>query len=139
MVEHDRLALAHRQGPQRLQQCHRLGRGGRDLRRWAETHQRPRLAPQVPAAIGRQVEGDPAHPRLGHVVVPQPRPADRGAGKRLLDYLFGLVEVAGDRQELAEEPPDRAGVERLEAFSAGHRPPKVADTIIHIHAARGCR
>src|SRR4029453_11935101 len=95
-----------------------------DLRRWAETHQRPRLAPQVPAAIGRQVEGDPAHPRLGHVIVPQPRPADRGGGKRLLDNLFGLVEVAGDRQELAQQPPDRAGVERLEAFRAGHRAPR---------------
>jgi hypothetical protein len=35
------------------------------------------------------------------------------------------VEVAGDRQELAQQPPDRAGIERLEAFGAGHRAPKV--------------
>jgi hypothetical protein len=63
-------------------------------------------------------------PRLGHVVVPQPRPTDRGPGKRLLDYLFGLVEVAGDRQELAEEPPDPAGVGRAGAVlpPAGGRP-----------------
>jgi hypothetical protein len=42
-------------------------------------------------------------------------------------------------KELAKEPPHRAGVERLEVFGAGHRAPKVADTIIHIHAARGAR
>jgi hypothetical protein len=39
--------------------------------------------------------------------------------------------------ELAQEPPDRGGVERLEAFGAGHRAPKLADTIIDIRAARG--
>jgi hypothetical protein len=52
----------------------------------------------------------------------QSRPADRGAGKRLLDDLLGLVQVAGDQQQLTEQPPDRAGVELLEAFGGCHRP-----------------
>jgi Bacterial transcriptional activator domain len=41
---------------------------------------------------GSEVERDPPHPRLGRVVVPEPRPAGRRSRERLLHRILGILE-----------------------------------------------
>jgi len=70
--------------------------------------------------VGGQVHGHPPDPGLGHVVVADPAPAGRGPGERLLDHLLGLVEVAGHREQLTEQPPHGGRVELLESLGVGY-------------------
>jgi Haloacid dehalogenase-like hydrolase len=121
VVQDDRLALADRQGAQRLHQRQRLHRNRGGFGRGSHPQDRFGLAAQHAGPIGGQVHRHPAHPGLGGVVVTSPRPAHRSPGERLLHDLLGLMQVASHQEQLAEEPTDRSRVERLEAADAGHR------------------
>jgi hypothetical protein len=72
VVEDQYLALADRQGAQRLGQRERLGRGRQDLRWRRELEQRFGLAAQAAGAVGDEVHRHPTDPRFWHVVVAQP-------------------------------------------------------------------
>ena len=64
--------------------------------------------------VAGQVHSHAPHPRLGGAVPAQPRPADRGSGQRLLDDVLGVLEVAGDQVELADQAVEHRRVEVLE-------------------------
>jgi hypothetical protein len=120
MVQHDHLPLAERQGTQRVVEVQQLGAQLGHRRRRAQSQQRHGPATQPSGGHGGQVQRHPPHPRLRAVVGAHLGPADIGAGVRLLEVVLGLGQVAGDGEQLPEQPLVGGGVEGGEAVIA-HR------------------
>jgi hypothetical protein len=94
----------------------RFGRG-------PQPHGQGQPTPSVAEPVGGQVHRHPPNPGLGDLVLAQPRPAGRGPGQGLLDDVLGVVEVAGDQVELADQATEDGGVELVEALLARQSAP----------------
>lgn len=93
---------------------------------------------QPPDLADRKVDRHPAHPQLRHVISLDPGPAVQGPDERLLHDVLGLLETAGDREQLTDQARVRRLVELLEARQVGLPPSAtVAFTFHSTGAHRG--
>lgn len=100
------LAVARRQPPQRRDQDDRVvGHGHVLLDRAPEAGQGLQPGARPAHLVDGQVVGDPAHPRLGKVVLADVPPARQRPQERLLDDLLGLRQAPRDHVDCPTRRP----------------------------------
>lgn len=138
IVQQQNGALVHRHPAQHLGDTHRLRRelGLRALS--IQAQQSRSTSAQPPDLADGKVDRHPAHPQFRHVIGLDPGSAVQGPDERFLHDVLGLLESAGDREQLTAQPRVRRLVELLEARQVGLSPSAtIACTFYSAGAHRG--